>query len=74
MAKIDVFTITQSSNDLPSNPYSCIWLVESMKDAEGRTLLSPQLMNNKEIDESVNFLIEQLEKVRKKVKKELQKR
>lgn len=73
MAQIDVFKVAPKKGDLPYNPYVCIWLSQSSKDNHGRTILSPDLMTEKEVDESVDLLISQLEKVRKKAKRQLKK-
>jgi hypothetical protein len=41
------------------------------KDYEGRIVLSPKLMGEVEIDEAINWLIEELKKVGRKAKKDL---
>ncbi|MCD6390173.1 MAG: hypothetical protein J7L69_12240 [Desulfobulbaceae bacterium] len=74
MAEISVLTVAPRKGDLPFTPYSHIYLSSHSTDDSGRILMSPQLMNDREIDETINQLIEQLEKVRKKTKKELQKK
>jgi len=73
MAKIRVFKMASETNDLPFDPYVQLSLSHYSGDSAGRILLSPRLASDVEIDESVNDLIEQLEKARKKAKDELQK-
>ena len=72
MAEISVFTVAPRKGDLPFTPFAHVWLSQHSADAAGRILLSPQLMTDKEVDESVDRLIGQLEKARKKAKKDLQ--
>ncbi len=69
MAKIMVFKVAPENFD----PYVQLTLSHFSKDSGGRTLLSPRLASDIEIDESVNHLIEQLEKARKKAKNDLRK-
>lgn len=71
MAEIGFFSIAPRKGDLPFTPFAHIWLSQHSEDAEGRILLSPQLVTDKEIDESVDRLIKQLEKARRKAKKDL---
>jgi hypothetical protein len=71
MAEIGVCTVAPRKDDPPFTPFANIWLSQRSADSEGRILLSPQLRTDREIDESVDRLIEQLETVRKKAKKEL---
>lgn len=73
MAKISVFKVAPGKDDPFFSPYVHIWLSQRSEDSAGRILLSPQLMTEVEIDESVDYLIVQLEKARKKAKNELQK-
>jgi len=73
MAKIIVSKVAPGINDLPFDPYVQLSLSHISEDSAGRILLSPRLASDMEIDESVNDLIEQLEKARKKAKDELQK-
>ena len=73
MVKIRVLKMTPGINDIPFDPYVELSLSHSSEDSTGRILLSPRLASDMEIDESVNDLIEQLEKARKKAKDELQK-
>ena len=73
MAKIDVFEVAPRKGDVPFTPYLHIYLPEHSSGPEGRILLSPQLMTDKEIDESIDSLIMQLEKVRKTAKSKLKK-
>ena len=46
--------------------------VGTHSESQGTVLLSPQLMTDQEIDETVNQLRNELEEFRKKAKKELQ--
>ena len=71
MAKISVFKVAPRKNDPPFNPYVYIFVSEYAKDSTGRIKLSPQLINDGEIDFHVNYLIKQLEKICKKAKSEL---
>lgn len=73
MAEIDVFEVAPRKGDVPFTPYLHIYLPEHSIDPEGRILLSPQLMTEKEIDESTNYLIMQLEKARRTAKSKLRK-
>ncbi len=74
MAEIRVLTVAPRKGDPPFTPYAHIYLSHHSIDDSGRNLMSPQLMTDVEIDETVNQLIEQLEKARKKAKNELQKK
>jgi predicted chitinase len=74
MAEISVFKVSPRKNDLSVNPSVHIYLSSYSSDSKtGRILLSAQLMTAVEIDESVNYLIKQLERARAKAMKELQK-
>ena len=73
MAKINVFEVAPKKGDMPFPPYLHIHLSEHFSDSEGHILLSPQLMTDKEIDETVDLLVVQLEKVRKTAKLKLKK-
>lgn len=73
MAKIKVFKVAPGKNDLPFDPYVQLSLSNFSQDSAGKILLSSQLASDMEIDESVNYLMEQLEKARKKAKDELKK-
>lgn len=73
MAKIDVLEVAPRKGDMPFTPYLRIYLSEHFSDSEGHTLLSPQLMTDKEIDEAIDFLVMQLEKTRKTAKSKLKK-
>ncbi|MGI6388527.1 MAG: hypothetical protein ACOX2W_15645 [Desulfomonilia bacterium] len=68
MAKISVFKMAPGKNDLPFDPYVQLSLSHISEDSTGRILLSPRLASDMEIDESVDHLIEQLQKARKKAK------
>jgi hypothetical protein len=74
MTKIDVFEVAPEKGKIPFTPFLHIYLSEHASDSEGRKLLSPQLMTDKEIDEAIDSLIRQLEKVRKKAKSKLKKK
>ena len=56
--------------DLLSTPFICLAVGTHTKEA-GHTLLSPQLMSDKEIDEVADNLKAELEEFRKKAKREL---
>jgi hypothetical protein len=73
MAKIKVFKVAPGRNDLPFDPYVQLSLSNISRDSAEKILLSPRLASDMEIDESVNDLIEQLEKARKQAKDELKK-
>ena len=73
MAKIDVFEVAPKKGEMTFPPYLHIHLSEHFSDSEGHILLSPQLMTDKEVDESVNLLVMQLEKVRNTAKLKLKK-
>ena len=72
MAEISVFTVAPRKGDPPFTPYVHIWLSQPSDVIEGKILISPQLMTDREIDESVDWLIKQLERARKMAKKKLQ--
>lgn len=74
MAEISIFTVAPRKGDPPFNPYVHLWLSQHSRDSNGKILLSPELVNDVEIDESVNYLIQQLEKARKTAKKKLQRK
>ena len=74
MAEISVFTVAPRKGEPQFTPFLHIWLSEHSEYSNGKILLSPQLMTDVEIDESVNELIRQLEKTRKEAKKELKRR
>ena len=73
MAKISIFELLPKKGDVPFKPCLSIYLSEHFKDSEGHILLSSQLMTDKEIDEAVDSLKAQLEKVRKSAKLKLKK-
>jgi hypothetical protein len=73
MAEITVFEVAPKKGDMPFTPYLHIHLSEHVSDSEGHILLSPQLMTDKEIDEAVDLLVMQLEKVRKAAKAKIKK-
>ena len=62
MAKIDVFEVAPKKGDMPFTPYLHIYLSEHSSDSEGHTLLSPQLMTDKEIDAKVAAAIQALKR------------
>lgn len=70
MAKIDVLKKSFGNKSLPGPTFVFLWLSSYGSD-DGRILLSPELATGIEVDESVNYLIKQLEKARKKAKKYL---
>ena len=72
MAKIDVWLRAPGKDEPPFNPIVNLWLRRCSRD-NGKVLLSPDLMSDGEINESVNYLIGQLESVRKSAKKRLSK-
>ena len=75
MAELSVLTIAPKKNDPPfHSPYVHIYLSTYSTGDNGKILMSPQLINDAEIDYEVDSLIKQLEKVRKKAKKELNKK
>lgn len=71
MAQINVFEKTAKS--LLGPTIVQLWLSSYGSDSEGRVFLSPELLTDTEVDESVNYLINQLEEVRKKAKNVLKK-
>ncbi len=73
MAKINVFKVAPGRNDLPFDPYVQLSLSNFSQDSAGKIFLSPRLASDMEIDESVDYLIKQLEKARKKAKEDLKK-
>lgn len=68
MAKINVFTNAPRKGDILFPPSVRIWLSDIGRDDEDRILLSPILLNDMEIDQSVDSLITQLEQARKNAK------
>jgi hypothetical protein len=76
MEYFSVITIAPKENDRPFSPYVHVCLAhppDHYKIVEGRILLGHQLMGEVEIDEAIKWLIEDLEKIRKKAKRDLQK-
>lgn len=73
MAKINVFKVAPGRSDLPFDPYVQLSLSNFSQDSAGKVFLSPRLASDMEIDESVDYLIKQLEKARKKAKEDLKK-
>jgi len=71
MAEISILTVAPKKNEPHFQPFVRIYLSSHSVDNDGRSLMSPQLMTEKEVDETINYLIEQLEKARKKAKSEL---
>jgi len=74
MTDISVFRVEPGKGDPPCTHYVQIWLSGFSQGPGGRILLSPDLMTDVEVDESVDLLIKQLEKIRKEAKKELHKK
>jgi len=74
MAKIEILAVSPQKGDQPFAPFVHLWLSQSKTDTNGRTLLSPQLMTEQEVDESVDQLISQLEHCRKLAKDALHKK
>lgn len=73
MATLSIITVARRKNDPPFNPYVYVVLSDYFTDRDNNITLSHYLMTEVEIDETVDLLITQLEKARKKAKKELQK-
>jgi hypothetical protein len=73
MAEISVLTVAPKKNEPPFPPFVHIYLSSHSVDTDGRNLMSPELMTDIEVDETIDYLIKQLEKVRKKAKSELMK-
>ena len=73
MVRISAFTTAPMKDEPPFKPYVELWLPEYSDDESGKILLSRPLTAESEIDEAVNGLAGQLEKVRVKAKKDLQK-
>ena len=68
--------ISVAHKDLPLNPYVRICLAHSpdyYEIVEGRIVFGHQLRGEQEIDEAISWLIEDLDKVRKKAKRDLKK-
>jgi hypothetical protein len=75
MENFSIFTVAPGKNDPPLPPYVRVYLYHSpdhYEDKEGRIVLSIKLMNEMEIDVAIDGLIQELEKNRKKAKKDLQ--
>ena len=70
MASIDVWLTAQKDVELQANPLVNLWLKVYGGD-EGKVFLSPDLMTDVEIDCTVNDLISQLKRARKKAKEKL---
>jgi hypothetical protein len=73
MATINVYKVASGKGDLPFTPYVHIYLSDFTNDSVGYPLMSPQLMTDVEIDETIDYLVSQLEKVRKTAKLKLKK-
>jgi hypothetical protein len=73
MPFIDVAEVAPKKGDPPFVPYIHIILSDFTHDSDGFPLLSPQLMSDKEIDDSIDSLVMQLEKARKTAKSKLKK-
>ena len=73
MAKIDILKVSAKKDDPPFSPFLKITLSEYSSDSAGNVFLSPELMTEKEIDESIDLLMAQLEKARKTAKRKLKK-
>lgn len=73
MVKIEVIEVASKKGDPPFRTFVQIRLAEYPSDSYENILLSPDLMTEKEVDESVNFLVEQLEKARNTAKRILKK-
>ncbi len=71
MATIDVMKRPPGESDLPISPIVNIHL-SSYSQREDAIVLSPDLMSAGEVDESVDYLIEQLERARVKAKSMLE--
>ena len=69
MAKIDVFEKSSGDKSLPGPTFVNLWLSSYSSDSEKRVLLSPELASDREVDDSVDYLIQQFERARKKAKK-----
>lgn len=63
--------VSPTKGDYPFSPYVQIGLVEHIVDSEGKLLLSPQLMSEKEIDDSIDTLMDGLNKLRDPAKSAL---
>lgn len=68
MAKISVFTNHPRKDDVLFDPCVRIWLSEQYVGSDNTIWLSPILLNDFEIDKSVDSLISQLEQARKNAK------
>ena len=71
MAKFKINKFAPKKNDIPFSPFLRIELSEFAKDENDNIILSPQLMTESEIDYNFNSLIDQLQKLKTKAKKEL---
>lgn len=67
MAKIEVKETSAGKDDLPFPTFVNLQLTEFSRD-DGDILLSPRLMTDQEVDESVDWLIQQLEEARDSAK------
>jgi hypothetical protein len=73
MAKINVIYKTPGKNSLPYPTFVHLCLSGYSSDEDENILLSPELATNQEVDYYVDDLVKQLEKVRRKAKKILEK-
>ncbi|MGB8992337.1 MAG: hypothetical protein WCD80_09805 [Desulfobaccales bacterium] len=76
MAYFSVITIARGENDPPLSPYVRVCLAHSTdyyEIVQGKIVLSHKLMGDVEIEEAIKWLIEDLKKVQKKAKRDLQK-
>jgi len=73
MAKIDVFYKAPGKKSLPHPTFVHLWLSGYSSDEDENILLSPELATNQEVDYYVDDLVKQLEQVRRKAKKILEK-
>jgi hypothetical protein len=72
MSQIDIYA-RKPVKGLPCDPCVNICLTSCTKNVDSPILLSPDLMGDQEVDESVDYLIKQLEAARKKAKRILKK-
>jgi hypothetical protein len=68
---IGVLTIAPQKGQMLFNPRCHFYLATYSEDSQKRILLSPELMTDLEIDESADYLIKEIEKARRKAKREL---
>ncbi len=73
MAEIAFYTVAPKEGEHPFPPYLHIYLSAYADDPDWGPLMSPNLMTDREIDETIDYLITQLESVREKAKLELKK-